>query len=113
MRYFSTRAMKSAEPYRDRADLQKCGFDEIKFSAVQLRFVKLQRPPPEMSIFLPIRFARSRTTTRRPRFPTSAAQKRPAAPPPKMIASYLWFTINEEANRRASLQQCSHFAQSV
>src|SRR5208283_6101591 len=44
--------------------------------------VKLQRPPPEMRIFLPMRSACSRTATRRPRLPASMAHNRPAAPPP-------------------------------
>src|ERR1700758_3405098 len=49
--------------------------------------VKLQRPPPEMRIFLPMRSACSRTATRRPRLPASMAQKRPAAPAPRMRTS--------------------------
>src|SRR6267143_479262 len=52
--------------------------------------VKLQRPPPEMRIFLPMRAALSRTATRRPRFPASMAQSRPAAPAPRIKASNLW-----------------------
>src|SRR5208283_1670426 len=42
-----------------------------------------------MRIFLPRRSARSRTATRRPRFPASMAQKRPAAPAPRIMASNL------------------------
>src|SRR6266567_4727435 len=45
--------------------------------------VKLQRPPPEMRIFFPIRSACSSTATRRPRLPASMAQSSPAAPPPR------------------------------
>src|SRR6266568_762476 len=50
-------------------------------------FVKLQRPPPEIRIFLPARSARSSTATLRPRLPASAAQNRPAAPAPRTMAS--------------------------
>src|ERR1043166_3221614 len=74
---------------RDRADLEKCGFSEIKFSLEQSMFVKLHRPPPEMTIFRPTSALCSRTATLRPRFPASIAQNRPAAPPPITIASYL------------------------
>src|SRR5258708_18760659 len=49
--------------------------------------VKLQRPPPEMRIFFPIRSACSSTATRRPRLLASMAQKSPAAPPPRTRAS--------------------------
>src|SRR6266849_5916858 len=87
MRCFSTRAMKSAGVYRASADLAKCGFAEIKFSGWQFRLVKLQRPPPEISIFLPTRSARSSTATRRPRLPASIAHISPAAPAPRMIPS--------------------------
>src|SRR6266568_2796173 len=45
--------------------------------------VKLQRPPPEIRIFFPIRSACSSTATRRPRLPASMAQSSPAAPPPR------------------------------
>src|SRR5205823_518651 len=55
--------------------------------------VKLQRPPPEMRIFLPMRPARSSTATRRPRFPASMAHISPAAPPPRMMTSNSCFTI--------------------
>src|SRR6266481_366272 len=51
-------------------------------------FVKLQRPPPEIAIFLPTRSECSRTRTLRPRFPASIAQKRPAAPPPMTMTSH-------------------------
>src|ERR1700674_1007923 len=51
--------------------------------------VKLQRPPPEIRIFLPIRSACSSTATRRPRLPASMAQSSPAAPPPRTKASNL------------------------
>src|SRR5579883_1078336 len=49
--------------------------------------VKLQRPPPEMRIFLPGRSACSSTATRRPRLPVSIAHINPAAPAPITIAS--------------------------
>src|SRR5262249_48931516 len=51
------------------------------------RFVKLQRPPPEMRIFLPMRSACSSTATRRPRLPASMAHISPAAPPPRTMTS--------------------------
>src|SRR6185503_14286967 len=50
-------------------------------------FVKLQRPPPEMAIFLPILSECSITRTLRLRFPASIAQNNPAAPPPITITS--------------------------
>src|ERR1039458_1018505 len=53
-------------------------------------FVKLQRPPPEMRIFLPMRSACSRTATRRPRLPASIAHINPAAPAPRIMASKVW-----------------------
>src|ERR1700761_5930427 len=83
MRCFSTSAMKSCGVYRARADRAKWGFAERKASAVQLRLVKLQRPPPEMRIFLPMRSAWSRTRTRRPRWPAVMAAMSPAAPAPR------------------------------
>src|SRR6266851_3288923 len=95
MRCFSTRAMKSAGVYRASADLAKCGFAEKKFSGRQWRFVKLQRPPPEIRIFLPARLARSRTATRRPRLPASIAHISPAAPAPRITASNLWTMIGK------------------
>jgi hypothetical protein len=54
----------------------------MKLSAAVFRLVKLHRPPPEIAIFFPMRSACSSTTTLRPRFPASIAQKSPAAPPP-------------------------------
>lgn len=59
----------------------------MKFSGLQRRFVKLQRPPPEIRIFFPIFSARSSKATRRPRFPASMAHIIPAAPAPRMITS--------------------------
>src|SRR5690348_1350012 len=53
-------------------------------------FVKLQRPPPEIRIFLPIRSARSITPTRLPRLPASIAHISPAAPAPRISTSNLW-----------------------
>src|SRR4030095_12847490 len=46
------------------------------------RLVKLQRPPPEIRIFLPTLSACSSTSTRRPRRPARRAHTTPAAPPP-------------------------------
>ena len=56
----STRAMMSAGVKRARADLAKCGLAERKFSGRVWTLVKLQRPPPEMRIFLPTRSRRGR-----------------------------------------------------
>ena len=86
----STSRMKSAGRACNgpvRADLQKSGLLERNFSGVGWRFVKLQRPPPEMRIFLPGRSACSSTTTRRPRLPASMAHMSPAAPAPRTITS--------------------------
>jgi len=47
----------------------------------------LQRPPPEIRIFAPGASLRSSTSTRLPRWPAIAAQNRPAAPPPRTMAS--------------------------
>src|SRR6267143_2907291 len=102
MRCFSTRAMKSAGVYRASADLAKWGFAEMKFSGWQWRFVKLQRPPPEIRIFLPARSARSRTATRRPRLPASIAQRSPAAPAPSTTASNLWTALWGNGASRSS-----------
>src|SRR3546814_16522430 len=79
--------MKSPCEWRARADLQKCGFAERWFPALVCRLVKLQRPPPDIRIFLPTRLALSITSTRRPRAPAVAAHIRPAAPPPTTITS--------------------------
>src|SRR5216684_2645872 len=49
--------------------------------------VKLQRPPPEIAIFLPTRSECSKTKTLRPRLPASIAQNKPAAPPPMTMTS--------------------------
>src|SRR6266545_4025569 len=61
--------------------------------------VKLQRPAPEIAIFLPVRSACSSTTTLRPRFPASIAQKRPAAPPPITTTS-VFCTLKRFTKRR-------------
>src|SRR5262245_7996485 len=53
------------------------------------RFVKLQRPPPEMRIFSAIFSLWSTSSTRSPRWPATPAQKSPAAPAPTMTASNL------------------------
>src|SRR6267378_1849065 len=102
MRCFSTRAMKSAGVYRASADFAKCGFAEMKFSGWQWRFVKLQRPPPEIRIFLPARSERSRTATWRPRLPASIAQRSPAAPAPRTTASNLWTAVWGNGASRSS-----------
>src|ERR1700733_3677043 len=60
----------------------------MKFSGPVYRLVKLQRPPPEIKIFLPMRSDRSSTRMRRPRLPASIAHIRPAAPAPRTMASY-------------------------
>src|ERR1035438_4853668 len=87
MRCASTNAMKCCGVKRARADLAKCGLAERKFSGAALPLVKLQRPPPEMRIFLPGLSARSRTRTRHPRRPAWMAHMRPAAPAPRMRTS--------------------------
>src|SRR5215467_9116331 len=79
--------MKSAGVKRARADLAKCGLAERKFCGLECTLVKLQRPPPEIRIFLPGRSERSITPTRRPRLPAVAAQNRPAAPAPRTRTS--------------------------
>ena len=53
--------------------------------------VKLQRPPPEISIFCPARFELSSTVTERPRFPASMAHISPAAPAPRIRTSEWYF----------------------
>ena len=57
--------------------MQNCGFCDRKFSGAVRLLVKLQRPPPEMRIFLPADSACSTTRTERPRFPASAAHIMP------------------------------------
>src|SRR5262245_3399693 len=79
--------MKSAGVKRARADLAKCGLAERKFSGLQCTLVKLQRPPPEIRIFLPGRSERSTAATRPPRLPAVAPQNRPAAPAPRTKTS--------------------------
>src|SRR5258705_9882401 len=61
--------------------------------------VKLQRPPPEISIFLPARSASSSAATRRPRFPASEAQNSPAAPAPKTTTSNRRLIVNRHCLR--------------
>src|SRR5438552_5617060 len=98
---FSTSEMKTLGVYLAKADLQKCGFSEIKLSDVVLIFVKLHLPPPEIKIFLPIFSADSITKTLRPRLPASIAHISPAAPAPMIITSddfkcevYLYLVLN-------------------
>ena len=45
----------------------------MKLAALVPVLVKLQRPPPDIRIFLPTRFACSITRTRRPRWPAVSA----------------------------------------
>src|SRR5687767_2010871 len=82
----------------------------MKFAGVVPVLVKLQRPPPDIRIFLPQRFARSITATRRPRWPAVRAHMRPAAPPPITIASYAPVTagLAERARASASRRDGSH-----
>ena len=87
---FFTSAIKSAGVYRLKADLQKLGLPEIKFSCVTDKLVKLQRPPPDINIFLPGLLAWSSTNTRLPRCPAVIAHIKPAAPAPIMRTS-MWF----------------------
>ena len=97
----STSARKSAGVYRASADLAKCGLLERKFAGAAPRLVKLQRPPPEIRIFLPGFSARSTTATRRPRCPARPAHIRPAAPPPSTMQSYR--SIGQAIGGRADL----------
>src|SRR5205807_7683719 len=106
---FSTSAIKLAGVYRARADLAKCGLAEMKFSGRQCRLVKLQRPPPEIKIFLPRRSACSSTATRRPRMPASMAHINPAAPPPRIRASKEWVMFNTDRDRYRTVR--SHVKQ--
>src|SRR6476659_4265775 len=80
-------AMKSYGVYRARADLQKCGFCEKKLAGSVYVLVKLQRPPPDMRIFLPALFELSRSSTWRPRSAAVMAHIRPAAPAPMITTS--------------------------
>ena len=77
--------MKSCGVKRASADLQKCGFWEMKFLGVECRLVKLQRPPPEIRIFSPILRVCSMMATLWPRLAASHAQIMPAAPAPITI----------------------------
>src|SRR6266478_3585562 len=93
---FSTSEIKSCGENLARADLQKFGFCERKFCALQFVFVKLHRPPPEIAIFFPTDDACSSTATFRPRLPASIAQKSPAAPAPIMMTSWVTKAVNGE-----------------
>src|SRR5262249_33173997 len=100
--------MKCFGVYRARGDFAKCGLAEMKFAAVQWRFVKLQRPPPAIRIFLPTFPPRSSTPTRRPRFPASIAHISPAAPAPKISTSNFLFIFSLTGFERLSqLRQTS------
>src|SRR3546814_1030932 len=59
----------------------------MKFAGAGPVLVKLQRPPPDIRIFLPTRLACSTTSTRWPRRPAVSAHISPAAPPPMTSAS--------------------------
>ena len=59
--------------------------------------VKLHRPPPDMSIFLPSLLAFSNNSTRRPRRAAVAAHIKPAAPAPKIITSYFFEETRTDA----------------
>jgi hypothetical protein len=59
----------------------------MKRSGTTPRLVKLQRPPPEIRIFLPGASAWSSSSTRLPRWPAVEAHISPAAPAPMMMAS--------------------------
>jgi len=61
---------------------------------------EITAPPPEIKIFFPIRSARSRTATRRPRLPASIAQSRPAAPAPRIKASKLRIKNESHLSRK-------------
>src|SRR3546814_3070920 len=63
------------------------GLAERKFSGPAPVLVKLQRPPPDIRIFLPGLLACSTTSTRRPRRPAVIAHISPAAPAPITTAS--------------------------
>lgn len=77
----------SAQALQASADLQKCGLAERKFSGRVPVLVKLQRPPPDIRIFLPALLAWSSSSTSSPRAAVCAAHIRPAAPAP-MITTW-------------------------
>src|ERR1700682_297606 len=96
--------MKSEGVYRASADFAKWGFEDAKFSGRQWMLVKLQRPPPEIRIFLPRRSICSSTATRRPRLPASIAHIRPTAPPPRTSASKRWIILNKHLDQSQATQ---------
>ncbi len=67
--------------------LQKCGLADRKLAGVVPVLVKLQRPPPDIRIFLPTLLAWSITCTWRPRWPAVIAVISPAAPAPMTTTS--------------------------
>src|SRR2546425_2806865 len=77
-------------------------------------FVKLQRPPPEIRIFLPAVSFRSSTTTDRPRLPASVAHIRPAAPVPIITTSwvtrrsYMMFRSKQGGDRMPSMHEVDY-----
>src|SRR3954462_4581237 len=96
--------MKSHGVYRARADLQKCGFCEEKLAGSVYMLVKLQRPPPDMRIFLPALLEWSMSSTWRPRAAAVMAHIRPAAPAP-MITTAVFSSVPglEDLERRAAV----------
>ena len=62
----------------------------MKFSGSTNRLVKLHRPPPDISIFLPGLFDFSSTRTCLPRWAAVSAHIKPAAPAPRMMTSKLF-----------------------
>ena len=79
------------DPYvkRAKADLQKCGLCERKLLGSTYKLVKLQRPPPDIRIFLPALLAWSSSSTWRPRAAALKAHIKPAAPAPMITTSWL------------------------
>src|SRR3954468_1271275 len=64
-------------------------------------FVKLQRPPPDIRIFLPALLAWSMSSTWRPRWAAVRAHISPAAPAPMI-------TTSVERNRSSGLLPAAH-----
>src|SRR3954452_22698763 len=91
--------MKSHGVYRARADLQKCGFCEEKLAGSVKVLVKLQRPPPDIRIFLPALLEWSMSSTWRPRAAAVRAHSRPAAPAPMITTSEELTTSSGKTDR--------------
>src|SRR5688572_23580366 len=110
MPWRSTISMKCHGVKRASADLQKCGLAERKLAGVAPVLVKLQRPPPDIRIFLPTRLACSTTSTRLPRRPAVNAHISPAAPPPTIIASkcpLTWLALASRHRKGGRLEMVS------